>query len=248
MDETDIITEKQDSIAEQGSAGSIECAEFTANTKNDTEDIDDSHGTKTRRRKWPFIVGSVVVLIVVSAVSGFIWHEQPSFCNAICHTPMDPYYATYLCEPGLAGEDKWERSVANASSMLAATHRAEGFECLDCHLPTFGEQVSEGIKWITGDYRAPLLERTIKDLVSTRGMPQDEFCLNERCHHVASDGSPINSREDLTSATSYLARNVHLPQHDNFPCDTCHKAHRASVVYCAECHRDTYFPAGWVRS
>ena len=42
------------------------------------------------------IVGIVVGVIVVLGIGLFVWHEQPSFCNAICHTPMDAYGDTYL--------------------------------------------------------------------------------------------------------------------------------------------------------
>ena len=35
-----------------------------------------------------------------------VWHEQPSFCNAICHDPMDPYLHVRgrTCQPAT---DKW---------------------------------------------------------------------------------------------------------------------------------------------
>ena len=37
-----------------------------------------------------FIVGVVVAVVLVCAGGGFyVWHNQPSFCNAICHEPMD---------------------------------------------------------------------------------------------------------------------------------------------------------------
>ena len=45
-------------------------------------------------------------------ISGFwVWHEQPSFCAAICHTPMDEYLETYEQEPGTTGVDKWGNEV-----------------------------------------------------------------------------------------------------------------------------------------
>ena len=49
---------------------------------------------KPRRRGW--IVAGVVAAVIVVAGAGFwVWHEQPSFCNAICHSPMDYYVETH---------------------------------------------------------------------------------------------------------------------------------------------------------
>ena len=46
---------------------------------------------KRRGRRWPIVVG-VIAAVVVAAGAGFwVWHEQPSFCNAVCHDPMDVY-------------------------------------------------------------------------------------------------------------------------------------------------------------
>ena len=47
------------------------------------------------RRKWPIAVGCVAAVIVLAAAGFFVWHEQPSFCNAICHVPMDNYVEGY---------------------------------------------------------------------------------------------------------------------------------------------------------
>ena len=42
-----------------------------------------------KKKKWPIVVGVVVAVLVVAGAGFWVWHEQPSFCNAICHTPMD---------------------------------------------------------------------------------------------------------------------------------------------------------------
>ncbi|MDU1389817.1 MAG: salivary glue protein Sgs-3, partial [Eggerthella sp.] len=44
-----------------------------------------------RTRKWPIVVGVVVVVLIAAGAGFWVWHEQPSFCAAICHTPMDEY-------------------------------------------------------------------------------------------------------------------------------------------------------------
>ena len=126
---------------------------------------------KKGKKKWPIVVGVVVVVLIAAGAGFWVWHEQPSFCNAICHTPMDPYLPTYEAEPGQPATDKWGNEVADASSMLAATHRAqEGTTCMGCHVPTLSEQISEGISWVTGNYVYPLEERGVDDLTEARGL------------------------------------------------------------------------------
>lgn len=111
---------------------------------------------------------------------------------------------------------------------------------MSCHVPTIGEQVSEGMAWITGNYYYPLEERDVDQLVEARGLESgDEFCLNESCHNL--------TREDLIKATSELGNyNPHSPQHSEQECSSCHKAHRASVNACTQCHSESYVPDGWL--
>jgi len=200
---------------------------------------------KKKLNRWPIVLGVMAAVLVV-AFGGFMyWHEQPSFCGAFCHTPMDPYLATYNYGPGEPAVDKWGKEVSDSNAMMAVTHKAQGANCLDCHVPTIKEQLYEGMKWIAGNYANPLIERTLSDLVKARGIPNDEFCLNSGCHHVDADGAPLETREDLVISSAYLKRPVHTPQHAVFKCSACHKAHRASVIYCSKCHDDAEFPAGW---
>ena len=112
---------------------------------------DKATGAPKKKKNKLAIVAVIVVVIAALGIGGWFWHEQPSFCNAICHTPMDPYLPTYESTPGQATTDKWGNEVKDASAMLAATHRAdENITCMGCHVPTLSEQVSEGITWITG--------------------------------------------------------------------------------------------------
>ena len=53
-----------------------------------------------RAHRGAIVGGVVAVVVVVAAIGAFVWHEQPSFCNAICHTPMDGYLETYEGRPG----------------------------------------------------------------------------------------------------------------------------------------------------
>ena len=205
---------------------------------------------KRKGKRWPVVVG-VVAVILVAAGSGFwVWHEQPSFCNAICHTSMDPYNETYDQADGVTGVDKWGNEVSNTHAMLAVSHKtavADGgadATCMSCHVPQLSEQVSEGIAWLTGDYYAELDERSLDDLTEARAIPNDEFCMNEACH-VNEDGT-VMTRDDLIALTADYERNPHVAEHQEYDCDTCHKAHRASVVECSRCHTDTEIPEGWL--
>jgi len=227
---------------------------MSENTKakaSDNEATDDGQEpvvSKKKSSKRIVVIGAILVILAGAGVGGWIWHEQPSFCNAFCHTPMDEYYETYLATSGSSATDKYGNEVSDASSMLAVTHREAGEGCLDCHVPTIGEMVGEGLAWIPGNYYYPLSERDLTDLTSARKLDEDEFCLNGNCHHVSSSGSTIDSRESLAAATDDQAFNPHDDFHGDFSCGDCHKAHRASVNICARpgCHSEATVPDGWL--
>ena len=194
----------------------------------------------TRKQRAGIVVGCIVAVLVVAGAGFMVWHEQPSFCNAICHNPMDPHLPTYEATPGESATDKWGNEVEDASSMLAAVHGQVGKTCMDCHVPTLSEQVNEGVEWVSGNYDSPLGERTATQLVEARGLENsDEFCMNDSCHPY--------TREELEKKTAWMGKiNPHTPQHGEQKCTTCHKAHRASVNYCTQCHTDAVVPDGWI--
>ena len=204
------------------------------------ENTADTPSPKKKTKRWPIVTGVVVAVLVVAGAGMWVWHEQPSFCGAICHTPMETYLPTYEAEPGQPATDKWGNEVSDASSMLAASHRSlNGDTCLSCHVPTLDEQIAEGMNWVTGNYYYPLDERTDEDLTEARGLQGDDFCLNEACH--------AETRADLKELTADMGQyNPHNAQHGELARTTCHKAHRASVMYCAQCHDDAEVPEGWV--
>lgn len=195
---------------------------------------------KKKKKKWPIIVGVVAVVVVAAGAGFWVWHEQPSFCNAICHTPMDEYVMNYDQEPNTQGTDKWGNKVSNTNAMLAVSHKVEGEDCLSCHIPTLGEQITEGMHWVTGDYIYPLEERSGKDLREAHDGEGDSFCLNESCHNF--------TRDDLLKVTADMDRNPHQPHHSKVECTDCHKAHRASVNTCSGCHTDADIPEGWLEA
>lgn len=200
--------------------------------------VEGLQASKKRRRATVAVV--VAAVIVVAAVGMFVWHEQPSFCSAICHTPMDSYLPTYEASIDGSGTDKWGNTVEDASSMLAPVHATAGKTCMDCHVPTLSEQLTEGAEWITGNYASPLGERTLDQLAAARGLENsEEFCMNDTCHNF--------SREDLEKKTAWMGEiNPHSPQHGEQDCGLCHKAHRESVMYCSQCHTEAVVPDGWV--
>lgn len=202
-----------------------------------TESKDQGEAVAGKRRKRAVVLGVVAAVVVVAGAGMFVWHEQPSFCGAICHWPMSEYVETFDQKAGQAGVDKWGNAVADTDSMMAVKHASLGKDCLSCHVPTLGEQVSEGMSWVAGDYVYPLEERSLEELTAARGLDDEEFCLNENCHDL--------TREELTEKTSDREFNPHVVQHEELACGDCHKAHRASVYRCAECH-DVDMPEGWI--
>ena len=71
---------------------------------------------KRPSKKWPIVVGVVVAVLVVAGAGMWVWHGQPSFCGAICHTPMAEYLETYESTPGQPSVDKAGNEVTNASA------------------------------------------------------------------------------------------------------------------------------------
>lgn len=195
-----------------------------------------------KKKKWPIVVGVIVVVLVVAGIGMWTWHEQPSFCNAVCHTPMDTYVETYNATPGQAGTDKWGNEVSNSSAMMVVVHKEAGVNCLGCHVPTLSQQMGEVGEEITGNYYYPLEETDLATLTTNADMSggADGFCLKSGCHEM--------TRAELTQATSDMAFNPHRWQHGEIACSQCHKSHRASVFYCTQCHSEATgsMPDGWV--
>lgn len=196
-----------------------------------------------KKKKWPIVVGIIVVVIAVAGIGFWNWHNQPSFCNAVCHTSMDAYVATYDQEANTTGVDKYGNEVSNTNAMLVVSHKEQGVNCLGCHVPTLSQQLTEVAETITGDYYYPLEEVGTEELMVNSGHAEgtgDEFCLKSGCHDV--------TREGLTELTSDMDFNPHRWQHGEIACSECHKSHRASVFYCTQCHSEAAasMPDGWL--
>ena len=192
-----------------------------------------------RKNRKAMIAGIVVAVIAVIGIGFYQWHETPEFCTAICHTPMDDsYLETLYANPYEPATDKWGNEVSKGSAMLASLHGKMGKRCMACHVPAIEEQVTEGIEWVTGNYYNPLSERDLARLVYYRGAGETEFCLNTACHDITKTG--------LTQQTAQYARNPHSWHHSEYTCSDCHKAHRASIMVCSQCHDDAQVPEGWL--
>ncbi len=146
------------------------------------------------------IIFSLLLALVVVGGVGFAAMEKisdnPVFC-ASCHN-MQPYYDTF----------------AN-SSLLANKHEKGGVNCHSCHTPSISQQVSEGVKYVTGNFESPLKKREFPN----------EFCT--RCHDM----------KKVKGKTNFAESNPHDSHISNkTACNECHSVHQQSTVVCGKCH------------
>lgn len=176
----------------------------------------------SRNRK--ITVVSIIAVVLIAAGAGFwVWHEQPSFCNAICHTPMDNYVEGYY-----SGDE----------TLLSATHEQASVTCMQCHEPKIEEQVTEGIHWVAGSYAFD--EESGQLLSRSEEFANKELCLNESCHNLTLD--------ELAEKTNDMAWNPHnFSEHGETDCGSCHQVHAQSTIVCSECHKEATedVPEGW---
>ncbi len=171
------------------------------------------------RRRWPVAVGVVAVVLLVAGGGFWVWHEQPSFCNAVCHQPMDAYVDGYY-------ED---------DSLLAHAHMTAGTTCLQCHEAKIEDQVHEAMVWVSGDY--PMDENGLLTRVGVRA--DEALCATAGCHDMA----------EVIAATADWGGEPGVNPHDShqgraIDCSNCHGVHEQSVMYCNTCH-DYAVPEGW---
>ena len=181
---------------------------------------------RSRRKGW--MAAGIAAAVVVAAGAGFwAWHSQPSFCNAICHSPMDNYVAGYYDD----------------GTLLAHAHQEADVTCLGCHVPTLGQQISEGMAWLQGDFAVDAQGNVAQASDETLGTR--EFCL--RCHD---DGDAADGKDwdEIVSDTAdwggYGGANPHKSHNGDQECSECHSAHGTSVMACNECH-GFEVPDGW---
>ena len=112
------------------------------------------------------MAGTVAVVLVLAGAGFWVWHEQPSFCNAICHSPMDNYVESY---------------TSGDAGMLVTQHAEAGKNCLDCHNPVITEQLTEVCTWVADDY--PMTDDGM--LNTGKEIATEEFCTNDGCHNMS---------------------------------------------------------------
>lgn len=186
------------------------------------EDLASERKKRKPRKAW--IVGGVILgMLIIVGVGMFVWHEQPSFCGALCHDVMGDYVEGY-------------ESVD--SNLLITTHARANQDCLGCHEPTINQQVGEFFTYVSGDYSVPLE----KSGIGTR-----EFCMTAGCHDNWDAIVEATSNWPGTE-TVYNPKGIYNP-HENHrgdsDCGDCHQIHRPSELHCAECH-NIEVPDGWL--
>jgi hypothetical protein len=183
------------------------------------EEVSVTEDAPKKKKKWPIVLIAVVVVIAALGIGFFFWHQQPSFCNAICHTPMDNYVKGYY---------------DNASGKLANTHAQANVKCLDCHEATISDQVTEGIAWITGNYKVDASGNIVGDNVTAT----KAFCAKSGCHDW---NAVVVATTDWGGSSGV---NPHSSHQGTIACSNCHSVHGTSTMYCNSCH-SWKLPTGW---
>lgn len=174
----------------------------------------------SKRNKW-VIPGVIVAIIVVMGIGFGVWHETPSFCNSVCHDPMDPYVESV--QSGHAG-------------MAAYDHVQAGKNCLSCHEAKLTEQVSEVMAWVSDDFTTDENGK----IAPSVDFASEEFCARSGCHDMNEVISSTWGFEG--NAEQYNPHSSHQDQ--ALECGDCHKAHSTSVLVCNDCHA-LNAPEGW---
>lgn len=186
----------------------------------DKKQTGEENSPKRKRKKWPVVVGVIAVVLVAAGAGFWVWHEQPTFCNAVCHQPMDPYVEGYYHEP----------------SQVAYTHQTFNVACLDCHEPKLDEQIDEALVWVSGDYSVDEQGK-----LTTVGVRSDaNMCTGSGCHNF---DQVVSTTEDWGGEIGVNPHNSH--QGYALDCSSCHTVHGQSIMYCNTCH-DYEVPEGWM--
>lgn len=180
---------------------------------------------KSHKRAWT-VVGVVAAVLIMAGAGFWVWHEQPSFCNAICHSPMDSYVEGY-------GSDNPNLGVT--------AHAQAGKTCLQCHEAELTTQISEAMAWVSDNY--PMTEDGTM-LATGKEFASEAFCARPECHAAG------DTFDEITAALWGFAGNdekynPHASHQDMaLECGDCHKIHENQVLVCNECH-DLNLPEGW---
>jgi hypothetical protein len=196
---------------------------------------------KKRGKAKIVILAVVIVVVLLFGGGGAVYatqHSNPAFCNVVCHTPMDPYVASYQNGTSI---NPLQTGLTAPLSVTIHKDAGQDIVCVTCHTDGLDTTIGEGISWLTGDYSVPL-----ENLTLTLKEPKEhqraavETCLRSGCHEG------ISSLEDLKASTADLKRNPHDSHNGDQDCTTCHQTHEQSVAWCTQCHADATIPDGWL--
>jgi hypothetical protein len=108
-----------------------------------------------------------------------------------------------------------------SSDLGANTHAEQDITCLGCHVPTLEQQVNELVMYLRGDYQLPL-----KELKYPK-----ESCYG--CHEHGTYEEIVEMTAELEET---VGANPHASHYGELECRLCHKMHKQSEEYCAQCH------------
>ena len=197
---------------------------------------------------------AVLVVIVGVAVAGTIplkrYMQTAEFC-ANCHVQV-PYYNSWKsslfsahthAQMSLDCQDCYAKNASaamahtrdkanldcqecNTQTVRAAlelTHAQMNLTCKDCHTQSTLASVAELVNQVFHNYQIPLKDHGVRP----------EECL--RCH--VSYAYLADRTKDLKGPDGFpLGRNPHDSHWGQLDCGICHKMHKTSIDYCAECH------------
>jgi cytochrome c nitrite reductase small subunit len=152
------------------------------------------------------VVIAVVLGVVVIGGVGAVGFWQYHEQPQFCAT-------CHIMDPYL---ESWQ-----ASDLGAHAHAEYDVTCLECHEPTVEEQVNELVVYLQGDYEIPLRELKY---------PMEE-CL--QCHEHGTYEEIVETTADLVET---VGANPHASHYGEMECRLCHKMHKESEDYCAQCH------------
>jgi hypothetical protein len=158
-------------------------------------------------RKTWFFVGAVVLLVLVACAGVGLWKYHEQ-----------PAFCGNTCHIMKPYVESWSNS-----KLLANAHGAAGVTCLQCHKSDIKQQVQEAVKYVKGDYQTPLEQRQFGT---------SAYCL--QCHEHGSYAQVIELSKELEEQ---LGRNPHDSHNGELECNTCHKMHGPSTLFCSECHK-----------
>ncbi|MDR0433668.1 MAG: cytochrome c3 family protein [Gracilibacteraceae bacterium] len=160
------------------------------------------------------------VLVLLGAGGGFgvmKASDNPAFCT-LCHN-MQKYYDSFSFS-------QTDEKNGENYDLLAKRHAdsADALVCHDCHEASLSVQLSEGVKFITGNYLDPLERRDFGD----------QFCLD--CHDFEEVKQITRERFAEVSGPPYNVANPHDSHNGELDCSVCHRMHQKQTLLCAQCH------------